>query len=63
MDVFTTYQELEMYISGVLGVSKTERIKTKDGTYINPVNISDECLASKKGFDKFSFKKQKTKNR
>ena len=49
-DSYTTYQEIYMYLSGVLGVNQKEII-----------NISDKDKIKKKGFDKFSFKKISTK--
>lgn len=47
---FQAYQEIEMYLGGVLGQ-----------TEINTVGISDEDLKHQKGFDKWSFKKMPTK--
>ena len=46
-DPYTAYQEIMMYISGVLG--------KKDNSM---VAISDVDMAAKKGFDKWSFRKQ-----
>lgn len=48
MDAFTTYQEIEMYCSGVLGVGEPETIE-----------VSDISKRDSKGFDKFSFKHRK----
>lgn len=49
-DTFQTYQEIEMYLGGVLG-------NTEDNT----VNISDNDMRDAKGFDNRSFKKPPTK--
>jgi hypothetical protein len=51
-DAFATYQEIDQYISGVIG-----------NTEIDTVGISDKDLAKSKGFDCYSFKKEPTKNR
>jgi len=51
-DPFQAYQEIEMYLGGVLGQ-----------TEINTVGISDKDLKHQKGFDKWSFKKMPTKRR
>lgn len=48
MDAFTTYQEIEMYCSGVLGVGEPKTIE-----------VSDISKRDSKGFDKFSFKHRK----
>lgn len=53
MDPFTTYQEIEMYLRNNLA-------NTKDP--IMPVG-DDVCVASSKGFDKFSFRKDKSKKK
>ena len=51
-DPYTAFQELDMFISGVM---------TRDG---NPMaGISDTDLRNKHGFDKMSFKKAPTKKR
>lgn len=51
-DAYTTFQELDMFLSGVM---------TRDG---NPMaGISDKDLRDKKGFDDMSFKKAPTKRR
>lgn len=49
-DPYTAYQEIAQYISGVLGVNSPETI-----------DISDEDMRDKKGFDKWSFKKMPEK--
>jgi len=49
-DPFTLHQEIAGYISGVLGTKEHEIVQ-----------ISDVSMRDKKGFDKWSFKKQKTK--
>lgn len=48
MDAYTTYQEIEMYCSGVLGVGEPDTIE-----------VSDISKRDSKGFDKFSFKHRK----
>ena len=52
IDPITAYQEIEMFMSGVLGLDDPET-----------VDIGDEYLAQQKGFDKWSFKKLPTKRR
>lgn len=47
-DPYTAYQEIYQYISGVLGVGEP-----------NLVEISNEDMRDKKGFDAMSFKKEK----
>jgi hypothetical protein len=49
-DPFQAYQDLSMYVGGVLGSPEKETVK-----------ISDECMRDKKGFDKWSFRKQGVK--
>ena len=49
MDSFITYQEIEMFLSGVLGVEEKD-----------VVSISDKDLRDSKGFDNYSFKKKKS---
>lgn len=46
IDPFTAYQELSMYIGGVLGINEPETIE-----------ISDKMMRQKKGFNNISFKK------
>ena len=46
------YQEIEMFLSGVLGQANAE-----------PINISDKDRIYQHGFDKKSFRKEPTKNR
>ena len=45
-DPYTAFQEIYMFISGVLGTNENDM-----------VNISDRDMLKKKGFDKWSFKK------
>lgn len=45
VDLFTMFQEIQMYISGVIGVDR-----------MIPVTISDVSMRDKKGFDNLSFK-------
>ena len=52
MDTYKTFQEIEMFVSGVL---KTPVVPT--------TTISDECMRDAKGFDRWSFKKMPTKKR
>jgi hypothetical protein len=49
MDIFSTYQTLESYLCNIL--------VAPDDPYIEPV--SDKIKAESKGFDKFSFRKEK----
>jgi len=51
-DTFSTFQEIAMYYGGVLG-----------GVREHVPDIDDKTLASAKGFDKFSFRKDPTKKR
>lgn len=51
-DPYQAFQELDMYVSGVL----PERDNAMD-------NISDECLLKAKGFDCYSFKREPTKRK
>lgn len=46
MDPYTAFQEISMFISGVLG-----------NTEVDTVDISDEDMKAEKGFYKWSFKK------
>jgi hypothetical protein len=49
-DPFQAYQCLSMYIGGVLGTREKEMVK-----------IDDDIMRDKKGFDKWSFRKQSSK--
>lgn len=51
-DAYRAYQEIDMYMSGVLGSVEKE-----------PVDISDTHMRDAKGFDNMSFKKAPTKRR
>lgn len=51
-DSFTAFQEISMFITGVLGVNQ-----------IPPVTISDTDMRDAKGFDDMSFKKAPTKRK
>ena len=51
-DPFTAFQDIMQYISGVLGVGEP-----------NIIEISNEDMRDKKGFDKWSFKKHKLDNK
>lgn len=56
VDSFTAFQEVSMYLGGVLGRGEKETLGRKD--------FPDEPLIrDSKGFDKMSFKKQPTKKR
>lgn len=48
MDAFTTYQEIDMFVSGTLPQSTTM-----------PITISDKDRIQQHGFDKYSFRKPK----
>lgn len=50
VQAITAFQDISMYISGVLGVSEKETIV-----------MSDEIMLLKKGFNKHSFKKEKSR--
>lgn len=50
MDIFATYQTLEYYLCNIL--------VSPDNPYTEPV--SDKIKAESKGFDKFSFRKEKS---
>ncbi|RMG23941.1 MAG: hypothetical protein D6732_24245 [Methanobacteriota archaeon] len=50
LDPYMVFQEIGQYISGVIG-----------GSFPATVNISDESMAKKKGFDKQSFRKASSK--
>jgi len=52
VDPFTAYQEIEMFLSGILGMNDPET-----------VDIEDKYMISQKGFDDMSFKKYPTKKR
>ena len=52
MDPYTTFQEIDMYLGGVLGVNEPDT-----------VDISDDKMRDKKGFDDYSFKKAPTKRK
>jgi hypothetical protein len=49
-DTFSAFQDIQMYISGVLGVGQPELIQ-----------IGNKEMIQKKGFDKFSFRKRPEK--
>ena len=48
LDAYGIYQEIEMYMGGVLGSQEKETIE-----------ISDKDKRDSKGFDNYSFKKRK----
>lgn len=52
IDPFTAYQEIEMFMGGVLGLNDPET-----------VNIEDKYLSKQKGFNEWSFKKLPTKRK
>ena len=52
MDAYTIYQEIEMYMSGILGLIEPDI-----------TNIDDKYLAEAKGFDEWSFKTLPTKHK
>ncbi len=51
-DTFSAYQNINQYISGILGLDDPEI-----------QNIDDEHMKIKRGFDSWSFKKLPTKRR
>lgn len=52
VDPWTAFQEVDMFVSGILGQPQP-----------NTVDVNDETLRDAKGFDNMSFKKPKTKKR
>ncbi len=52
VDAYTAFQDISMFITGVLGVNQ-----------IPPVQISDTDMRDAKGFDDMSFKKAPTKRK
>jgi len=52
VDAFTAFQELQMFISGVLGTGEKEIIE-----------VADEHKISQHGFDKWSFRREPSKKR
>lgn len=48
MDPFTAFQEISMFLGGVL--KRTE---------VDTVDIGDEAMRDEKGFDEWSFKRHK----
>ena len=52
VDPFTAFQEIQMYISGVLGSQKE----------IAPLVVDEKTKVASKGFDKWSFRKMKKEN-
>lgn len=46
IDPYTAYQDIQMFISGVLGTKENDMVQ-----------IEDELMAKKRGFDKWSFRK------
>jgi hypothetical protein len=51
IDPFTAYQELDMWVGGVLGQNK------------EPLEVSDSVKIQQHGFDKWSFRKHKLDNK
>lgn len=60
LDMYKAYQELLMFISGPLNMTAKKGKSKYQGQMIEPI-ISDKDKAALKGFDKFSFRKEKTK--
>ena len=60
---YTAFQELDMFISGVMSSPDAGAPTKRKPKRPNPVDISDEDLRDKKGFDDMSFKKAPTKKR
>jgi hypothetical protein len=52
LDTFTTFQEIQMFISGVLGTGEKEIIE-----------VEDKYKIGQHGFDKWSFRREPTKKR
>lgn len=51
-DTFTAFQEIQMFVSGVLGTNEKETIE-----------VDDKYKIGQHGFDKWSFRKEPTKNK
>lgn len=56
-DPYQAFQEISMYFGGVLGSHTTSKTKYQGKPMDN--TVSDKDLIEAKGFDKFSFRKQK----
>jgi len=52
IDAFTAFQEIQMFIAGVLGIGEKEIIE-----------VDDKYKIPQHGFDKWSFRKEPTKNK
>ena len=52
MDTFTAFQEIQMYISGVLGTGEKEIIE-----------VEDKYKIPQHGFNKWSFRREPTKKK
>lgn len=57
MDPQTVFQEISMYLSGVLGLSTVRGKPSYQGEKLSD-KVSDEDLAAAKGYDKWSFRKE-----
>lgn len=68
LDPFMMYQELTMFLGCVIinQTKKGTKIKKRPEGWVDPLSsddFSDETKRDSKGFDKMSFKKEKTKRR
>jgi hypothetical protein len=57
LDPQTTYQELDMYLGGVLGLTNKRGRPSYQGQKMDDT-VSDNDLMAAKGFDKWSFRKE-----
>lgn len=62
-DPYTTFQELDMFIGGVMTDNSAGALTKSKPKRPNPVDISDTDMRDKKGFDDKSFKTPPTKSR
>lgn len=59
VEPFTAYQELQMFLTGVLGLTNQHKAKYQ-GQLIEP-ELDDITKRDSKGFDKWSFRKESSK--
>ncbi len=57
-DSYTAYQEISMYLGGVLGLTNRRGKPTYQGEKMDDT-VSDKDMITAKGFDKYSFRKDK----
>ncbi len=59
-DTYSAYQEISMYLGGVLGLTRSRGKPSYQGQKMDDT-VSDKDLIVAKGFDKYSFRKDKEK--